>query len=33
MAQVNVSAEQQQTHRHGDKTFVSQGGGGGSGMD
>ena len=33
MAQINLSTEQKQTHRHRDKTYGCQGGGGGSGMD
>ena len=33
MAQMNLSVEQKQTHRHGEQTCGSQGGGGRSGMD
>ena len=31
MAQINLSTEQKQTHRHGEQTCGFQGGGGGSG--
>ena len=33
MAQMNLSTEQKQTHRHGEQTCDCQGGGGGKGMD
>ena len=33
MAQMNLSMEQKQTHRHGEQTCGCQGGGGGSGME
>ena len=33
MAQMNLSIEQKQTHRHGEQTCGCQGGGEGSGMD
>ena len=33
MAQMNLSIEQKQTHRHGEETCGCQGGGGGSEMD
>ena len=33
MAQVNLSTEKKQTHRHGEQTCGCQGGGGGSGID
>ena len=33
MAQMNLSAEQKQTHRNGENTCGCQGGGRGSGMD
>ena len=33
MAQMNISIEQKQTHRHGEQTCDCQEGGGGNGMD
>ena len=33
MTQMNLSAEQKQTHRHVEQTSGCQGGGGGNGMD